>query len=138
MHSSTTPSRICVLFIRPRYAHVVHTAMRCYDDYTASLHRSSQSADPLHAQNKHRGLAFKVVHGHPLCVINSFSETLLHFALRFHTFQIAVKIRVRASVVTARCDRGTSNTLLMFTDSAYQTTGNFSTLMAMSTNLVYI
>ena len=42
-------------------------AMHCHSDCTASLHRSLQSADPrrlfMHAQNKRRGLALKVVPG---------------------------------------------------------------------------
>ena len=103
---SAIPSRFYALFLRARYAHVVRSALPCVATATVLRHYTALTRAPnlgacfVHAQNKRRGLALKVVPGSSWrfslvldsshCVTNSFLETLLRFASRFHISQVAV------------------------------------------------
>ena len=76
--------------------------MRCRSDRSASLHRFRQSAEPLRLFCAYSKQAWRFgaqgsswrpypALGSFHCVSKLFSEILLGFASRFHTFQVAVR-----------------------------------------------
>ena len=66
---SAIPSRFYALFLRARCAHVVRSALPCVATATVLRHYTALARAPtlgacfVHAQNKRRGLALKVVPG---------------------------------------------------------------------------
>ena len=118
---SATPSRFYALFLRAQYAHVVRSALprRLYCVITPL---SPERRPSVLVLCMHKVIVevwrskvvpgsswrFSLVLDSSHCVTNSFLDTLLRFASRFHIFQVAVGAQRDRSVIAAWSQRDRS------------------------------